>query len=69
MRMAPGGGTVIGSLLNVTVVEVLPDTRLVGTVPWALILTPEGLEGWVLQAVLAPLTPAPAAAATFTTTP
>ena len=57
---AEPGGEYLATLINGAVVEVLPDTRLVGTVPWTLIRSADGLEGWVLQAVLVPVTPAPA---------
>lgn len=69
VRTEPGGGTVITTLINGTLVEVLPDIQVVGTTPWVRVRTPEGLEGWVLQSVLVAATPAPTATATRTPTP
>jgi hypothetical protein len=69
VRTEPGGGTVLTTLLNGTLVEVLPETRMIGTVQWAFIRTQAGLEGWVLQAVLALATPEPTLGITLTLTP
>ncbi len=68
-RTEPGAGTVITTLLNGTVVEVLPEIRMVGTVAWVQVRTQEGVEGWVLQNVLAVTTPAPTATATQVSSP
>ncbi len=58
VRTEPGGGDVITTLLNGTLVEVLPEIQIIVTTPWAHIRTMEGTEGWVLQAVLVIATPA-----------
>jgi hypothetical protein len=52
MRTEPGGGTVITSLINGSLVEVLPEIETVGTVPWVRVRTNDNIEGWVLQSVL-----------------
>jgi SH3-like domain-containing protein len=57
VRTEPGGGIVIITLINGTQVEVLPERQTVGTSQWVRIRTLEGLEGWVLQSVLAVPTP------------
>jgi hypothetical protein len=57
VRTEPGGGVVIITLINGTQVEVLPESQTVGTSQWVRIRSLEGLEGWVLQAVLAFPTP------------
>lgn len=69
LRTEPGGGTVLTTLINGTLVEVLPEIEAIGTAQWVRIRTEEGLEGWVLQTVLAAATPAPTATITLTTTP
>lgn len=57
-RTEPGGGDVITTLLNGTIVEVLPETQTILTTTWVHIRTLEGIEGWVLQVVLNIATPA-----------
>ncbi|MEW6092940.1 MAG: SH3 domain-containing protein, partial [Chloroflexota bacterium] len=69
VRTEPGGGTVITTLINGTLVEVLPEIQSVGNIQWVRIRTLEGLEGWVLQNVLAAATPAPTPTRTRTFTP
>jgi hypothetical protein len=69
VRTEPGGGTVIITLINGTLVEVLPEIQSVGNIQWVRIRTLEGLEGWVLQNVLAAATPAPTPTRTRTFTP
>ncbi len=59
IRSEPGSGSVINSLLNDTLVEVLPETQQVNNVVWVRIRTANGIEGWILQAVLVTATPAP----------
>jgi len=67
VRTEPGGGTVIVTLLNGSLVQVLPEIEPVGSVTWVRVRLANSTEGWVLQTVLtaATLTPAP----TFTLTP
>lgn len=59
IRSEPGGGSVVQSLLNDTLVEVLPETREANNAVWVRIRTATGVEGWILQTVLATATPAP----------
>lgn len=72
VRTEPAGGTVITTLVNGTLVEVLPEIRTVESIPWARIRTMNGAEGWVLQGVLAASaapTPTTTFTRTFTSTP
>jgi hypothetical protein len=57
-RVDPGG-TTIGFLRNNTLVIVLPDTVEKDGVVWAHILTPDGTEGWIVQALLSMVTATP----------
>lgn len=50
---------IIVSLLNGTVVQVLPDVVDVKGVPWMKVRTDDGREGWIVRALLATATPAP----------
>ncbi|MFH2103985.1 MAG: SH3 domain-containing protein [Chloroflexota bacterium] len=59
VRSEPGGGYIIRSLLNDTLIQVLPDVEQVSGAIWVLIRTTDGVEGWVLQSVLVTATPAP----------
>jgi hypothetical protein len=68
VRTEPAGGTVLISLVNGTLVEVLPQIQIVVTTPWVRIRV-NNVEGWVLQTVLAPTTQVPASTAVFTATP
>jgi hypothetical protein len=68
VRTEPGGGNLVITLINGTVVEVLPEIEVVGTIPWVHIRSVEGLEGWVLQSVLV-AAPESAAFSTITPTP
>ena len=71
MRSEPGAGigSVLTTLINGSIVEVLPETRAVGTIQWVLIRTRDGIEGWVVQDALAILTPEPPGASSLTPTP
>jgi hypothetical protein len=68
VRTEPAGGTVVISLVNGTLVEVLPQTQIVVSTPWVRIRI-NNVEGWVLQSVLAATTQVPASTAVFTATP
>lgn len=59
IRSEPGSGSVVQSLLNDTLVEVLPEMREVNNIVWVRIRTATGVEGWILREVLATATPAP----------
>jgi hypothetical protein len=50
---------IVVSLLNGTVVEVLPDVEDVKGIPWMKVRTDDGREGWIVRALLATATPAP----------
>ncbi len=69
VRSEPAFGDVLTTLLNGTLVQVFPEIEMVGTIPWVRIRTENGLEGWVLQSVLAAATPAPTRTSTLTLTP
>lgn len=71
VREEPGTGKIIDTLYNGTLVQVLPEVQMVGTIPWARIRTDDGSEGWVLKNLLLVATPAPTKAQipTFTVTP
>jgi SH3-like domain-containing protein len=49
----------LAALINEYLVEILPETAVVDGVTWSHIRTTEGIEGWVLQSVLAMATPVP----------
>lgn len=59
VRSDPAGQTIVATLLNGAVVQVLPDIQSVGGSNWVHIRTAQGVEGWVLQTVLAATTPTP----------
>jgi hypothetical protein len=71
IRTEPGGGTLILTLLNGNLVQVLPEIESIGSVTWVHIRLANNTEGWVLQTVLtaATLTPSPTLTLTFTPTP
>ncbi|MGA2504537.1 MAG: DUF389 domain-containing protein [Anaerolineales bacterium] len=68
VRSEPAGGIVLISLVNGTLVEVLPETQIVVSTTWIRIRV-NNVEGWVLQTVLAATTQVPASTAAFTATP
>jgi hypothetical protein len=59
VRSDPAGVTILATLLNGAMVQVLPDIQNVGGNPWVHIRTAQGVEGWVLQTVLTATTPTP----------
>jgi hypothetical protein len=61
VRTEPGGGTVLATLINGSLVQVLPEIEPVGSVTWVRVRLADNTEGWVLQTVLtaATLTPTP----------
>ncbi len=71
VRTEPAGGEVVTTLLNGTLVQVLPEIKMAGTIPWVRVRTEKGQEGWVLQTVLSAATPAPTLkpSSTLTSTP
>lgn len=58
VRKQPAG-EYLTSLLNEQVVQVLPDTQLVGTTVWAHIVLEDGREGWMVRNLLMTATPIP----------
>ncbi len=68
VRTEPAGGTVLISLVNGTLVEVLPETQIILSSTWVRIRV-NNMEGWVLQTVLAATTQVPAPTAALTPTP
>ena len=54
------GGTIIAVLSNGTQVQVLPGTVEKDDQVWVQIVTPQGTLGWVLESLLAIVTPTPA---------
>ena len=71
VRTEPAGGTVITTLVNGSLVQVLPETETVGSANWVRVRLENNLEGWVLQTVLSATTntPIPTSALTPTPTP
>jgi len=71
VRSEPGAGigSVLTTLINGSIVEVLSETRAVGTIQWVLIRTSDGIEGWVVQDALAILTPESPGASSLTPAP
>jgi len=70
VRTVPGGGTQLATLINGSIVQVLPDIQDIGTETWVLIRI-NNIEGWILEAVLeaTTLAPSPVPTITLTTTP
>jgi hypothetical protein len=58
LREEPGG-TVIGSYLDGTLMQVLPGEIEEGGRVWVRVITPDGRNGWIVQTLLATATPAP----------
>jgi hypothetical protein len=68
VRTEPAGGIVLISLVNGTLVEVLPQTQIIVATPWVRIRV-NNMEGWVLQSVLAATTQVPVSTAAVSATP
>ncbi len=58
MRDEPGG-KVVGSFFDGIVVQVLPGTIEQDGLTWVRVIAPDGSNGWVVQELLSPATPAP----------
>ncbi|MBN1537077.1 MAG: DUF389 domain-containing protein [Anaerolineales bacterium] len=52
LRAEPGGA-IIKSYLNGIPMEILPDDFLLDGVLWQHVIAPDGIEGWILQSLLA----------------
>lgn len=59
VRSEAGGGTVLATLINGTVVEVLAEVQKVGTYTWVQVRLSNNIHGWVLQSVLTATTQTP----------
>ena len=71
VRTEPGGGTVVATLINGSLVQVLPEIESVGSATWVRVRLEINVQGWVLQTVLsaATLTSTPTSTLTPTPTP
>jgi hypothetical protein len=69
VRTEPGGGNLIVTLINGSIVEVLPEIQNVGNSTWVKVRLPNNLQGWVLQSVLSATTLVPPVENTITPTP
>jgi hypothetical protein len=58
LRAEPGGA-VLGSYLNGTPVEILPETQEINGITWIHVQTPDKRQGWVQVTLLATATPPP----------
>lgn len=58
LRAEPGG-TILQSYFNGTLMQVFPDTMELDGLIWVRVAAPDGLEGWMVQTLLATATPAP----------
>lgn len=58
LRTDPGG-TILTTLSNGTRVQVLPDTADKNGITWVHVVIPNGTHGWILQSLLAGVTPTP----------
>jgi len=58
LRAEPGGA-VLRSYFDGTLMQVLPETMAIHGVVWVRVIGPDGVKGWMVQALLATATPAP----------
>ncbi len=56
---AEPGGQIIGSLVNNTLMQILPEAVETEAGTWVRVIAPDGMEGWMLQSLLQIATPAP----------
>ncbi|PKO13150.1 MAG: hypothetical protein CVU39_20445 [Chloroflexi bacterium HGW-Chloroflexi-10] len=60
VRAEPGySGRLLSTVLNGTVVEVLPDVMVADGVTWIKIRLPDQTEGWIVRSLIVSATPAP----------
>jgi hypothetical protein len=69
VRSEPGGGTLIITLINGTLVQVLPEIQTVRSSTWVKVRLMNNVQGWVLQTVLLATDQTPIPTSTFTPTP
>ncbi len=58
LRAEPGG-KVLRSYFNGTLMQVLPESIVKDKIVWVRVIAPDGVEGWMVQALLRTATPAP----------
>jgi hypothetical protein len=68
VRTEPGGGTVVATLINGSIIQVLPEIQSVGNSNWVHVQMPNTIRGWVLQSVLTATTTTPTLQPTLTAT-
>jgi hypothetical protein len=59
VRTEAGAGSVVATLINGSIVQVLDETQTVGAAVWVKIRLVNNIQGWVLQTVLTATTQAP----------
>lgn len=59
VRAAPDSSIILVSLVNGTLVEILPEVQIVNGITWLHIRTSDGIIGWILQSLVVTATPAP----------
>lgn len=60
VRVNPGStAAILVSLVNDTLVEILPEIEVVDGVTWLHIRTSDGIVGWIIQSLVVTATPAP----------
>jgi SH3-like domain-containing protein len=69
VRTKPGIGTLIITLQNGSLVQVLPEIEPFGSATWVRVRLADNTEGWVLQTVLTAATLTPTPTLTLTLTP
>jgi hypothetical protein len=56
---AEPGGVIVRSYFDGTLIQVLPGAIELNGVTWVRVIAPDGVEGWMVQSVLATATPSP----------
>jgi hypothetical protein len=69
VRTEPSAGTVVATLINGSIVQVLPETTTVGTTVWVHVRLANNVDGWVLKTVLTATTTTPSPVPSPTLTP
>ena len=68
VRTEAGGGTVVATLINGSLVQVLPEIESVGSATWVHVRLVNNLQGWVLKTVLSATSQKPQPTSTLTPT-
>jgi hypothetical protein len=58
VRATPGSETIIASLPNDYLLEILPEVQILNGITWLHIRTADGIEGWIIQSLVITATPA-----------